>query len=109
MLKALVTFWPALVPVFLLGIWFIFFRKRYKGSRKFALWESNLWLWVLAASLLMLVLTAGYIFYADGQGGRGVYVPAQYREGTLIPAHVVPEKEGNAQNGKKETKEKNGR
>lgn len=109
MLKALLKFWPALVPILLFGVWFLFLRRKSQGNEKLAAWESNLWLWTLLASLLILILTVGFMLYENGQSNKGTYVPAQFKEGKLIPGQVVPE-EKNAEdsNTEEEKKEEDG-
>lgn len=92
MLKALLKFWPALLPILLFGVWYVFLRKKYKGSERLARWESNLWLWTLLLSLIILIISIGFMLYENGQSNKGTYVPARFKDGKLIPSQVIPEK-----------------
>ena len=46
------------------------------------------WLWLSGAGLLLVIASFLYVGLTEGETTKGVYVPPQYVNGKIVPAHV---------------------
>lgn len=89
MLKILIKFWPAFVPIVLYMLWFLFFRKK-KDTEKVPAWEAKLWVWTLATALVIAILCIVVMAFSVEQNTDSDYVPAYMEDGELVPGKLVP-------------------
>lgn len=93
MVKIIAEFWPVLIPVIAYTIWYTVFKKERAEEEPIPKWEEKLWLIVLATTILIAV---GYVlfFAATVEENKGDYVPAEYKDGKLVPGYIIPENKG---------------
>jgi hypothetical protein len=78
---------PLVLPTLLYFLWVLVMR----GPDGAMAWQGMPYLWLAGAgvvllALFLLVVTVGY-----GTAWHGSYVAPQYKNGRIIPGHVVPE------------------
>lgn len=82
----MLRFWPVLIPILLVVIYFVFFRKKegdeVEGSTPS--WESKLWVGAFIASALVFIVTIFILIFTNGPSNRnGEYTPAQLQNGQV--------------------------
>jgi hypothetical protein len=87
MLRVLLTIvLPLLAPtaLYLLGL---------AGLRRLGRvrWQAMPWVWLVGAGAVVLAIVLFVVNVHFGAPQRGVYVPPQWRNGHIIPAHIEPE------------------
>lgn len=93
MIKLLTKFWPILLPLIIYGVWLFVQRKRRKGDEPdeaLLKQEARLWQGALILSIIIAFIYVLLIFMTTESNTDGAYVPAEYKDGKLIPGRVVP-------------------
>lgn len=94
MTKFLIKFWPALTPIILLIIWWVFIKKRTMQTDDDTLpqWESRLWLWTF---LLSVLIAAGVLIFTavTEDSSKGTYIPPSVVDGEVIPGRMMKDDE----------------
>jgi RsiW-degrading membrane proteinase PrsW (M82 family) len=79
---------PLILPTVLYLLWARFARRVAAGA---APWSAALpWLWLIGAGVLLLAFVLFTITVHYGTSEPGTYVPAQWRNGVVIPGHIRP-------------------
>jgi hypothetical protein len=87
MLRVLLTIVvPLLAPtaLYLLGLLLL---RRLGRVR----WRALPWVWLMGAGAAALMIVLLFVEVHFGAPQRGVYVPPQWRNGHIVPAHIEPE------------------
>lgn len=59
-------------------------------------WRSLPWVWLAGAGAVVLAVVLFVVNIHFGAPQRGVYVPPQWRNGRIVPAHIAPQPGGRA-------------
>jgi hypothetical protein len=81
---------PLVLPTALYLAWIGVIRWANGGGAAAVGWAGLPWLWLAAAGVVLLagflvVVTVGF-----GTAERGVYVPARWVNGRIVPGHIEP-------------------
>lgn len=80
---------PLVLPTVLYILWVLAVRRA--GAGRTAAWQKMPFLWLAAAGVVLLALFLVVMTVGFGTDTRGsVYVPAQYKNGRIIPGHFEP-------------------
>jgi hypothetical protein len=92
MLRMLIfRFWPAWIPLIVWLVWWYGWGRKKKKKGTLLPWQEKLWIWALGASFVLLVASMLVLGMAQERDTGGAYVPAEYKDGQLIPGHIVNE------------------
>lgn len=87
----LLRFWPVLLPILLYLAWLAYARRKAgKENREKPGFTDGPWLWPTASTLLLLI---GVFIWLGTSADPvdGTYVPAQLKDGQLIPSRIDPD------------------
>jgi hypothetical protein len=56
-------------------------------------WRSMPWVWLAGAGATLLAIVLFVVGVHFGARQQGIYVPPQWRNGRIVPAHIAPEPE----------------
>lgn len=68
---------------------FVVYRLVTRGWGGVSLANSRITFWLVLAGAVLAIGGLGYFALSQGQE-RGVYVPAQYKDGELVPGQFAP-------------------
>ncbi len=83
MTKLLIKFWPVFLPLVIMVVWFLFFKKR-APEDKLPQWESRLWFITLVSALLIALLMLVVMALSQHKQVHENRVPARYENGKII-------------------------
>ena len=90
MIKLLIKFWPALIPIGLFVLWRIFTRKKRKAEEEWPHWDEKLLMWTLVATLLVAIITISVYVLSQESNIDSKYVPPHYEDGEIVPGKMIP-------------------
>ena len=89
MISGLLKFWPALLPLAVFVIWYIFARRKldikvidlfYERQAKYRFYT------IVSTAVIFAVCAVGYILTRENNTDAK-YIPAKFENGQLVPAH----------------------
>ena len=88
MLKIILDFWPALIPVMLYSIWLLWAKRRIKQGGNPLKWTNTPWIYAAMLTMLGVLICFGVLIYGSTSEKGKIYIPAQYKDGKLIPSKM---------------------
>jgi uncharacterized protein DUF6111 len=79
---------PLLLPTALYLLWVTTLRRARESGT--TLWVALPWLWLASAGVALLAVVMFVVTVHFGTPQEGVYVPARWQNGHIIPGHIEP-------------------
>jgi O-antigen ligase len=91
MIRFLIKFWPILVPLAALVVWWLIWGRKIKDDENLMpKWQKRLWLWVLLGTIgTMIASLLIFGFANESNTGKRIIQP-KFENGKIVPSREIP-------------------
>lgn len=88
MFRIVYFFWPALIPLILYTLWYLWAKRRIEEGQNPLKWTDGPLIYAVMLTMGIVLLCFGFLIYANTAKTGEHYVPAHIENDKLVPSKI---------------------